>query len=308
MLKFSVRALLITSSIFFGAASFCAHSFSEQIVYPRPESSLDKRHEYPLTLLQLALSKIEANYTLKPSEKALPQARALLHLSGQDEMDVVWTMTSKSREQEFLPIRIPIYKGLIGWRVALIQKLRREKLAELENMGAKTSEAFIRNFTILQGSDWPDREILETAGFSVRHTYYYEKLFEMLGRSRGDLYLRSVVEVWPELVQHRHYGLDLDPYVLFRYPTAFYFFVHKDNVTLAKIIRAGLVKSIEDGSFDKTLIHYLGDDLKNIGLASRFIIDLENPLLPEKTPLNEPSLWFQMEQLEGENEIKEKLK
>lgn len=82
------------------------------------------------------------------SEKAPPQSRALLHLSGQDEMDVVWTMTSEDRERNFFPIRIPIYKGLIGWRVGLIQELRREKLAELENMGNQSRDAFIRKFSI----------------------------------------------------------------------------------------------------------------------------------------------------------------
>ena len=158
-----------------------------------------------------------------------------------------------------------------------------------------------QSFSVLQGSDWPDREILEAAGFNVRHTYYYDKLFEMLGRNRGDLYLRSVVEVWPELQEHRHYGLDLDPYVLIRYPTAFYYFVHKDNVALAKIIRKGLIKSIEDGSFDDTLMKYLGADLKKIGIKNRVILNIPNPLLPVKTPLNEPKLWFHMSQLEDDD-------
>lgn len=119
----------------------------------------------------------------------------------------------------------------------------------------------------------------------------------MLDSIRGDLYLSSVVEVWPELKQHRHYGIGLGPYILIWDPAAFYFFVHKDNKALSIIIRAGLKKSIEDGLFDKTLLLYLGEDLKNIGFSSRFVIDLENPLLPEEAPLDKPSPWFQLEQL-----------
>ena len=39
--------------------------------------------------------------------------------SSQGTVDICWTMSTDERETQILPIRIPIDKGLIGWRIAL---------------------------------------------------------------------------------------------------------------------------------------------------------------------------------------------
>ena len=47
------------------------------IHYPRPINESDSRHDYPLTLLKLALSKTGVRYTLTPSERILLQVKAI---------------------------------------------------------------------------------------------------------------------------------------------------------------------------------------------------------------------------------------
>ena len=87
------------------------------IIYPQAESANDNRSNYPLQLLELALTKAGVEHVLQPSSSKMPQGRALIQLAAGHDVDVVWSMTSRQREQDLLPIRIPIDKGLLGWRI-----------------------------------------------------------------------------------------------------------------------------------------------------------------------------------------------
>lgn len=87
----------------------------EQIVYPN-----NQRQNYPIVLLDLALRTSKKIYVLTPSSYDYEQKRALSDLAISKNLDVSWSMTSTDRESMLLPIRIPIFKGLIGWRIPLI--------------------------------------------------------------------------------------------------------------------------------------------------------------------------------------------
>lgn len=54
----------------------------------------------------------------------------------------------------------------------------------------------------------------------------------------------------------------------------------------------GLEKARHDGSFDKLFHQYHDATIKRAGLENRTIIELDNPLLPDETPLGRRELWF----------------
>ncbi|WP_348245952.1 hypothetical protein, partial [Salmonella enterica] len=60
-------------------------------------------------------------YVLTPNPTAMNQGRAISLLAGGTELDVLWSMTSRRREAQLLPIRIPLLKGLMGYRVFIIR-------------------------------------------------------------------------------------------------------------------------------------------------------------------------------------------
>jgi hypothetical protein len=127
------------------------------VLYPRPETADDARTDYPLRLLQLALSKSHTAYTLQPSSIVMDQGRALAELGRPGGgISIVWSMTSRERETTLLPIRIPIYKGLISWRIPLVADSNRDLLKNV-----KTLEQ-LRALTAGQGHDWPDTDILRS--------------------------------------------------------------------------------------------------------------------------------------------------
>jgi membrane-bound lytic murein transglycosylase MltF len=197
---------------------------------------------------------------------------------GQNKgIDIVCFMTSAEREAAFLPIRIPVDKGLIGWRLLLISKVK-ARYAE-----GWTNIEQLKRLRAGQGSDWPDTEILRSNGFLVHGTSNYEGLFSMLSQGRIDYFPRSVNEVWNEADAHSD-QLEVEPSVVLRYPSASYFFVRKGNDKLAVDVTAGLEKMIADGSFDKLFYEYYGDILKRSSLKDRRVIELRNPLLPDGVP------------------------
>ncbi|MBV8657044.1 MAG: transporter substrate-binding domain-containing protein [Burkholderiales bacterium] len=258
------------------------------ILYPRPESADDVRGSYALRLLQLGLNKSGGNYELKPTALVMDQGRALVQLErGGGDIDIVWSSTSIEREAKLLPIRIPIYKGLIGWRLALIRSDRPDLLSRVKNL--KDLQAY----TAIQEHDWPDTAILRANGLPVLTDYAYRTLFKLLASSDADTYFpRSVVEIWDEAAAHHKENLVVDPYIALHYPSVSYFFVNPKNTALADAVRVGLEKAIADGSFDRLFAEQYASVLAKAQLDRRVVIELRNPTLPPQTPLGRRELWF----------------
>lgn len=88
-------------------------------------------------------------------------------------------------------------------------------------------------------------------------------------------------------------ALVVDDHVLLHYPSAFYFFTSKQRPELAEEIRWGLEASGADGSFEALLQRHHGARLRQLTLAQRQIIELQNPQLPDATPFARTELWYQ---------------
>lgn len=258
------------------------------IRFPPPESAEDHRSDYQFALLQLALARAGGDYVPARGTRVMPQSRALGELARcAGDVQVVASMTSRAREAELLPVRIPIQRGLIGWRIPLVPADRPDMLAHV-----RTAED-LRHLVAGQGPDWPDTEILRANGLPVSAGGQYQSLFRMLANHRFDYFPRSVIEIWPETDAHRADGLVADRHIVIHYPAAVYFFVCPRDARLAEAIRQGLEKSIADGSFGRLFDTYFASTLKRAELARRTIIELDNPLLGPETPLQRKELWLQ---------------
>lgn len=256
------------------------------IRYPLLATANDPQQQYMLGLLRLACTKAGENCKLQAA-RPMVQSRAILQLQRPDSsIDLLWTMTSKEREHQLQPVRIPLYKGLIGWRVALLGEGREQLLADVHNIND------LRAYSAGQGHDWPDVNILRAAGLTVLTSSDYEPLFSMLNQQRFDYFPRAVIEVENEYQAHRNSGISIDPHILIHYPTAFYFFVAPGNKTLAGVLESGLEHAIADGSFDRLFRQFHAGALRRLQLNKRVVIRLDNPLLPAETPLQRKELWY----------------
>jgi hypothetical protein len=270
-----------------GVAPVLAAPAGPDVVFPRPESAGDARTRYPELLLRLALGSSCPACRIRPSHLTLLQNRALLELErGTGEVNVVWSMTSIEREQRLLPVRFPLDKGLIGWRIPLVMPATEAKLATVSGL------ASLRRFSFGQGLDWPDTAILRGNQLNVQGVVQYETLFKMLAAGRFELFPRSLIEIGQEARAHTGEGMLIDRHIIIHYPAAFYFFVNRDNAALAARLARGLAQIRADGRFAALFERTFGAELAAAHLERRRVIELANPLLPAATPVGDAALWF----------------
>ena len=198
-------------------------------------------------------------------------------------------MTNVQREKDLLPIRIPIFKGLIGWRLLLIRQDMAERFTYIQQF-----EHLVK-LSPLQGRDWPDTKILQSNGFDVITERNQTSLMKMLGRAQGDFFPRSIIEVWEELARSKvanEIQIQIQPSLGIRYPAAIYFFVNKKSVPLANLIETGLEKAIENGTYEALFVENYKTYIEKAQIENRTFYPLENAFLPEETPLDRKELWF----------------
>jgi hypothetical protein len=259
---------------------------TELITYPRPESSSDRRSEYTLQLLQLALQEARVDHRLQPSAVLMRQNRSFEELAQGRTLRIAWAMTTREREASLLPIRIPISRGLIGWRLPLVRLDRAAALGQVRTL------AELQALSAGQGLDWPDTNILKDNGLSVVPVSSYDNLFTMLIHGRFDYFPRSVIEIWAEAQSHEGKGVAIAPGLALHYLAADYFFVNKQDKALADDITRGLERALANGKFQRLFDAFYGAAIKQAHLAQRTVIELKNPSLPEATPLGRAELWF----------------
>lgn len=265
---------------------------SQVVIYPRHQAQNDPQLQYVLEVLRLALSRSGKAYELRQSSSVMVQSRAIAELAGDTgKLDVIWVMTNPEREKLLAPVRIPIDRGLIGWRVALLNAQQSKVLSAVKDLPSLTP------FTAGQMHDWPDTAVLRANGLNVVASPTYEGLFKQLGSQRIDYFPRSVMEIRNELRSHADLPLVIDDAIMIRYPAAFYFFVSKNRPELAADINKGLEASLADGSFMKLFKRHILPLLDGLELRKRTVISLTNPDLPPATPLQRKQLWFELDEL-----------
>lgn len=258
--------------------------------HPKLGGEGDQRNDYYLAALELALEKSRAEYgeyQLEAAPMSIPQGRILRMISSKEGVDVMWSMTSKEREAFLQPVRFPLLKGLTGYRVLIVRAENQDDFRSVRTI------AQLAEKTAGQQSDWPDTDILRANSLPVT-TGDYDMLFAMLNRGRLDYIPRAINEPWNEVKQRPELNLVVDRYLLLHYPTANYFFVHKDNHQLAERLAFGLNAALEDGSFDDLFYGHPTnvDAFPRSGLLERRIIRLKNPFLPRQTPMDDMRLWW----------------
>ncbi|MDX5406585.1 MAG: transporter substrate-binding domain-containing protein [Chromatiaceae bacterium] len=250
------------------------------VVYALPNAHQNPVENYYVQLLTQALGYSSEQFQLQPATEFISQSRALRELS-QDSgvVDICWSMTSIEREQFLTPIRIPLNRGLLGWRLLLTQT------AQPLQLDAKNNRLLL-----VQGHDWPDTQILKANEFRVHAADDFYAMFTMVEKGRADAMPRAVIEIEQELATVAK-QLHIAPNIMLYYPTAQYFFVSPDDQQLAQAIEYGLRQMLADGSFEQLFQAQYGQSLQRLLASPRQVLILKNPLLPAATPLSDSQLW-----------------
>lgn len=255
----------------------------------------DTLSRYERSLLELTLTKTiarEGPFELtefdarRASGAAITASRSIELLRAGQDIDVLVLTSTTEREAALLPIRIPIDRGLLGYRVLLIRSEDAPRFAQLKSL---------RDISLGQVADWLDTRILERGGLTVVTGPTQGQMMGMLHAGRFDAYPRGLPQAWDELATDGGSGLMIEPTLAIYYPLARYFFVAPGNHALADRIERGFRLAIADGSF-ATLFHDDPGNKRALALADlkhRRIIRLNNPFLPRDAPRDESGLWFE---------------
>ena len=281
-----LAVLLLLSLFFLSSVPGRAATY----VYLRPEWGDTGRDPYGVALLKLAFAKAGVCHTLVYSEQPMKQARALAELARDSgKLDIMITMTAPDRKASLLEVPVPLTKGMLGWRIALVRKDRLHQFADVH------SAEQLKRFVAGQGHDWPDTAILRASGLPVETSSTYPGMFKMLDAGRIDYFPRAVQQVFDE---HEAYpALAVEPHIVLRYPTDAYFFVNPRKRGLADEVRRGLETAQADGSFDRLFYSYFAAQIAAADLERRRVIDLPNPMHASALAPARGSQWFSLAEL-----------
>lgn len=274
-------------------SSIAAKNEHMTYIYNAPESTLDVRYNYQWEILRTALEKTQSEYgkfvlipSIPMSEKG--QIHELKKNSG--ALTVMYLDTSPDLEKSLTPIRIPVDKNLVGYRVFLIHKNNKDILKNTKTLDD------LKKFTFGLGFGWIDIDIYKANGLEVISGSTYELLFEMLRQKRFDLFSRGVTEIFEEYNAHRttHPELEIEENVLMFCPQPMYFWFAKtpEGAKLAERAEKGMRIMMRDGTYDKIFVKHFKKDIDFLKLNKRTLITLINPFLVKETPLDKKELWF----------------
>ncbi|WP_269519245.1 transporter substrate-binding domain-containing protein [Alteromonas sp. BMJM2] len=236
--------------------------------------------KYQISVLSRALEVTSdfGELTVSLHPQPMSQSRQLRSVL-EGSVDIMWSVTSKSRESKLTPIRLPLLRGYSGHRIIVVNK--KEK-AQFEGI---TSLKVLKEKKFVQGSDWPDLKILKANGFGVMSedwSTWFSSMYLLVERNVVDGFPRNIIEIHNDIQYFDSSTLAIDENHLITYPNYEYFFVRSDKQQLANRIRLGLIRLIQSGELEEIFhsidTHLLANELLND--TKRQVHQLENPLIP----------------------------
>ncbi len=249
----------------------------------------DPNAAYAIKMLKLAIAHSDhPDYQVEEHSDDFTQARTNEEVRSGGRLDVCWASSDAQIESQLRPIRIPLFKGLLGYRIFIINKNDQGKFDKVQTLDD------LKKLTVGQGRTWADGRILEANGFKVIKTNKYPSLFYMVEGGRFDGFPRGVHEPFSELEARPNLDLAVEKNLMVYYQMPFYLFVSPNNQSLAKDLETGFERAIANGDFDKVFYgeKAIQDVMQKANMKNRKLFKLDNPLLSKETPIGRKELWF----------------
>jgi ABC-type amino acid transport substrate-binding protein len=282
-IKFGTLHWFFVTAIALAALSVCASAVT--LKYNQAET--DPNGYYAEKMIKLALEHVDTKYQLEIVPGSMTQVRMVEDMMN-GSLDIIWAGTSKDLEEQLEPVRIPLYKGLLGHRFLIIRNGDQARFDGINNVED------LKKVKLGQGTAWVDTKILEANGLNVIKTMKYQNLFYMLDGGRFDAFPRAVFEPFSEVDKYPTLNLTVEKRLMLVYKMDFYLFVNKNNKKLARELEMGLNRAIADGSFEKLFLSAksVQEAITKGDLKNRVVIPLANPFNSKETPIDRTELWI----------------
>lgn len=283
-LRMYLVMLLIILLSTFTPLLFADQSKVIEIIYPSVNNEFSRDFDpYFLKVLRLGMDNSGRKYHIKSVPVSTFFENRSEFILTRNHYNLHWLNTNVQREESLLPIRIPLFKGLIGWRLLFIKDNKKHIFANINTLTE------LQPYLSGHGYDWPDPEIFKANNLAVVTSPSWSGLFKMLQAERIDYFPRSIIEIWREQQFFPEISMHIEDRLALHYPGSYYFFTNKQNNELAEALTNGLNIAIEDGSFDKLFMEHFGEIIKKAELGKRTIIELKNPHFQA---VDNPAYWY----------------
>ena len=254
------------------------------------------RDHYQFELLRLALEKTRntyGDYELIKVDKKITSLRASREVSRGEIINIEaapnWTTDtapSELRKDQRIAVKIPILRGILGYRRLVIRKNDFEKFEHI------TDASQLQQLVAGQGKDWEDVFIYRANGYQVNDEADYYNLFAMLVAGRFDYIPLSAIEAENFVQKFGEYSQDvmIAPDILIYYPFPVLFQVSIHHPELAQRVEKGLIQARKDGSMDKLFHTHFSAEITKLRTTRNRTFILENKRVPAELRLAEPVL------------------
>lgn len=197
-------------------------------------------------------------------------------------------LTTPEREAQSIAVKIPIDKGLLNYRLLLVNQDQVQKFSHIKDLND------LKKFNVGLLSDWVTARIVHSHHFNSIDIPSYEGLFRLLAANKYDYTIRGVNEIYSEIdiYSPQNNNLTVLPGIALYINSPAYVFVSKNYPRLAQRIERGFELMHQDGSFDLILMKWFKKYLDTAQLDQRLVIHIDNPFLPEGTPIENKAYWY----------------
>jgi hypothetical protein len=264
-------------------------------VRAKPASDIDAHASFGWDVLRVVLEKTrpafgDYSYTTTPdAEQALRFRHA--RKSSDVQVNVVVLTTSPDWSDYLAPVRIPLLRGLLGYRLILIHRRDLDRFAKINDLEA------LRKIRFGSVKHWSDTIIMKNAGLNVVTGTTYDGLHKMMQADRFDALSRGAHQIEAEMAALNAdpaNDLVVEPHLMLHYtlPVYFWFTRDKEGRRRAERVEAGLKMMVEDGTLEKMFNATFEASIEKYDLAHRTVIELANPLLIPEDPVDDRKLWY----------------
>ncbi|OEZ55366.1 hypothetical protein [Duganella sp. HH105] len=226
-------------------------------------------------------------YDIKISTLRVQRDRLMLEMMKAQDVNLSAQVTSPEWEQKLIPVRIPVDKGVSGYRISLIDGRDQADFTALRTL------AQLKAMSMGAGRQWSSTVVFARNGFTVQTGATTSGLHRMLAAHRFQHFPRAIDEA---LFEREEYApafpqLALERSMAIYVPLPRYFFVG-GQPRLAQRLEYGLQLLVADGRFDQIFHEFYDGLIEKAGLRKRRLFRLDNPLLSPQTPLANKAYWY----------------
>ncbi|WP_114787385.1 hypothetical protein [Vibrio tetraodonis] len=279
-----LSSLVLAFSLVFSSISVAQTTIIHPI--PREGSELD---QYAIDLIQFLVDKSGEGILLQPYKTPVDSQSRKVTLLKEGKITVDWLGADKTLEQELLPIRYPVFRGLLGHRIFITNKTTAAKLGSINSIEE------LRKLGMIQGQGWADVKVLKSGGFKVREVPSFDNIFRIVDSERTDLFPRAVIEPYSEVAQRSQLAnLVVDDKLMLIYRFPMLLFVSPKNPEVAATLKKAFEASYQDGSFVEFFekAPLVKKTFEQAGIKSRKAFSIDNPHLSEQTRSIPDQYWL----------------